>query len=75
MKCVICRNGEAQPSTATVTLEKDGAVLVVKGIPASICDNCGEEYLDDEVSSHLLAMGENAARAGDKVNVRDYVAA
>ncbi len=75
MKCVICRNGEAHPGTVTVTLERDGSVLVVKGVPASICENCGEEYLDEEVSSHLLGMGEEAAQAGDKVNVRDYVAA
>lgn len=75
MKCIICRNGEARPGTATVTLERDGSVLVVKGVPARICDNCGEEYLEEAVSSHLLAMGDEAARAGDKVNVRDYVAA
>ena len=75
MKCVICRNGEAQPGTATVTLERDGSVLVVKGVPASICENCGEEFLDEAVSSHLLEMGEESVRNGEKVNVRDYVAA
>ncbi len=75
MKCVICRNGEAHPGTVTVTLERDGSVLVVKRVPASICENCGEKFLDEAVSSHLLEMGEDSVRNGEKINVRDYVAA
>lgn len=75
MKCVICRNGEARPDTATVTLERDGSVLVIKGVPASVCENCGEEFLDEAVSTRLLEMGEDSVRLGEKINVRDYVAA
>ena len=75
MKCVICRNGETGPGAATVTLEREDLVLVIKGVPARVCANCSEEYLDEDVSGHLLEMREGAVRAGVKVEVRDYAAA
>ncbi|MCL5292760.1 MAG: type II toxin-antitoxin system MqsA family antitoxin [Actinobacteria bacterium] len=75
MKCVICREGETKPGKATVTLERDGMTLVVKGVPAEICENCGEEYVDEETTRSLLKMAEDAARSGVQVDVREYRAA
>ena len=72
MKCVICRNGETHAGTATVTIERDGATIVVKCVPARVCDNCGEEYLDEDVSSKFRSLAEVAARAGVQVEVRQY---
>src|SRR5437870_5309111 len=34
MKCVICKQGETQPGTATVTLERANLTLVIKRVPA-----------------------------------------
>ena len=45
MKCVICKNGETRDGAATVTLERGGATVVVKEVPAEVCGNCGEYYL------------------------------
>lgn len=75
MKCVICKHGETHPATTTVTLERGGMTLVFKGVPAQVCQNCGEAYLDDATTAHLLAAADEAARAGVQVTVRDYVAA
>jgi YgiT-type zinc finger domain-containing protein len=75
MKCVICRQGETQPGTTTVTLERGGMTLVIKGVPARVCDNCGEEYVDERVTEQLLATADQAAQAGVQVDVRQYVAA
>jgi YgiT-type zinc finger domain-containing protein len=40
MKCVVCKKGETKSGKATVTLEKDGATLVFKGVPARVCASC-----------------------------------
>ena len=50
MKCVVCKSGEARPGTTTVTLEREGLTLVMKEVPADICVNCGEDYVDSSVS-------------------------
>ena len=73
MKCVICRVGETRPGKTTVTLERDGTTLVVKGVPASVCANCGEEYIDEETTDRLLQAAEEAVRAKVQVDVREFV--
>lgn len=74
MKCVICKKGTTRPGVATVTLEREKATLVVKLVPARICENCGEAYMDEKTTSQLLKTAEEAARAGVRVDLRDYAA-
>jgi YgiT-type zinc finger domain-containing protein len=73
--CAICKHGETQSGTATVTFERDGATVVIKRVPARVCQNCGEEYVDEEIASRLLRTAEEAARSGVQVDVRNYAAA
>jgi len=75
MKCVVCKQAETNPGKATVTLERDGLTLVIKGVPARICPNCGEEYVDQEITRKLLQAAEEAAGAGVQVDIREYAAA
>jgi len=75
MKCVICKHGEVMPGAATVTLERGGLTMVVKHVPARICENCGEEYVDEEIASGLFKTAEEMARSGAQVDVREYKAA
>lgn len=75
MKCSICKKGETSPGTATVTLERGRLTLVVKAVPAEVCDNCGEKYIDEKATAELLAKLESEARAGTEINVRHFQAA
>jgi YgiT-type zinc finger domain-containing protein len=75
MKCVICNYGETEPSTVTVTLERDAMTLVFKQVPAWVCANCGEAYVDEAITAQLLEDAENAVKAGVQVEVRTFVAA
>jgi YgiT-type zinc finger domain-containing protein len=72
MECVVCKNGETRPGKTTVTLEKNGATLLFKGVPADVCANCGEEYVDSEITAALLKSAEAAARSGVQVEIRQY---
>ena len=74
MKCVICKDGETKAGMATVTLEREAATVVFKSVPAQVCENCGEEYVDDETAAHLLAIFEQSVKAGVTVDVRHYAA-
>ena len=75
MRCVICKQDEVRPGKATVVLEREGTTVVFKGVPARICANCGEEYVDESVTRELLQTASAAAVAGIQVEVREYVAA
>jgi YgiT-type zinc finger domain-containing protein len=74
MHCVICKQGETHPGKATVTLERGGATVVIKGVPAMICDNCGEYYLDEAMTERVLSMGEQAVAQGAEIEVRRFAA-
>ncbi len=74
MKCVVCKQAELRPGKVTVTLERGKATLVFKGVPAQVCPNCGEEYVDEKVSARLLKRADELAREGAQVDVREYAA-
>jgi len=75
MKCVICKNAETKPGTTTLTLERDGLTYVIKKVPAQVCPNCGEDYVDEKVTSDLLKSAEQMVKVGTQVDIRQYVAA
>ena len=74
MTCLICRQRETRPGKTTVTLERGGAIVVIREVPARVCDNCGEKYVEETTTAELLKTAAAAAQTGAKVNVRDYVA-
>ena len=73
MKCVICKQGETQSGTATVTLERANLTLVVKRVPAEVCQNCEEEYVGEETALQLFKTAEEVAQAGAQVDIREYM--
>jgi YgiT-type zinc finger domain-containing protein len=75
MKCVVCRSGETRPGAATLVLERGSLTLVLKHVPAEVCENCGEEYLDETAATSALASAERAAADGVTVEIREFSAA
>jgi YgiT-type zinc finger domain-containing protein len=74
MKCVICKHGETQAGTTTMTLERNETTVVLKNVPAEVCQTCGEAYVDAATTKQLLHIVEEAAKAGVQVDVRLYAA-
>lgn len=74
MKCLICQHGETVAGTTTVTLERGETTLVIKGVPAEVCQNCGEAYVDEETTTALLEQIREAAELGVDVEVRRFAA-
>jgi YgiT-type zinc finger domain-containing protein len=75
MKCLICKNGETQPGYAVVTLQRQGNTLIIKDVPAEICENCGEYYLSGEVAAHLYKQAEKSILHGAEVEIGHYAIA
>ncbi len=75
MTCPICKHGTLAPGHVSVTLERAQLTLVFKAVPARVCDNCGEHFLDEATSARLLQQAGTAAAAGVQVEVRRYAAA
>lgn len=69
MTCLTCKVGRPKAGFATVTLERNGAIVVFKQVPARICDNCGEKYFDTDVTSRLLKQAQDAVAKGAEVEI------
>jgi YgiT-type zinc finger domain-containing protein len=74
MKCVLCRQGSTRPGLVTVLLQRGETTVIVKQVPAEICENCGEYYLNQEVTEHLLTRAEVAVKNGAEVEILRYAA-
>ncbi|MDQ1352118.1 MAG: hypothetical protein QG657_2424 [Acidobacteriota bacterium] len=75
MKCVICKNGNADPGIVNVPLQRGDCTIIFKNVPADVCDNCGEYYLSEDITDQLLKKAEDAVRKGAEVEILRYAAA
>ena len=75
MRCIVCRAGETKPGTTTVTLERGGTTVVVRGVPAAVCENCGEDYVGEREVAALMTLAEESVRAGVEIEVRAFAPA
>ena len=73
MKCPICHHGETENGDATVVLERNETTLVFKHVPAAICNNCGEEFINESISIELFSVAKQAVEAGVQVDIREYL--
>jgi YgiT-type zinc finger domain-containing protein len=74
MKCIICRHGETAAGLVTVSLQRGESTIIFKGVPADVCENCGEYYLSQAVTDGLLARAEEAVKNGAEVEILRFAA-
>ena len=74
MKCIVCKHGQTRQGHTTVTLERDGGALVIRKVPAEVCENCGEAYVSAEVTRSLLVSARETLRAGVELDIREFAA-
>lgn len=69
MNCVICKTGVMRDGQVTVTLEKNGSIILIKEVPAHVCDVCEHNYLDQEIAKEVLNRGNQAFIKGAELEV------
>ena len=74
MRCLICKQGETRPQQATVPLQRQETTIIFKGVPADVCDNCGEYYLSENITERLLERAEEAVKNGSELEIVRFAA-
>jgi len=74
MNCVICKEGRYKNGLTTVVLTKEDSSIIIKGVPAQICDLCGEYTLDSATTELVMAMAKEAFEKGTEIEVRRFAA-
>ena len=71
--CPLC-GGNFEPGKTTFTVDYQKGVLVVRNVPALVCDQCGEAWILDEWAEKLEAVLQEAKSGQRQFEVVDLAA-
>ena len=66
--CPLC-GASMKPGTTTFTAELGFGIVVVRNVPATVCSQCGADWLSDEVSERIENIVEEAKNKRLQVEV------
>lgn len=71
--CPVC-GGQKTPGTTTFTADLGTGVVVVRHVRATVCSQCGEEWIDDATARQIEAIVAEARVKRLQVEVADLAA-
>ncbi len=74
MKCVVCHGEEIVQADVFEEIAV-GTDIVRVPIRVLVCQTCGEAYVDEATTAHLIETADEAARTGVELDVREYAGA
>ena len=71
--CQACKRGTLERKVRNATFEADGTTVVIRNVPADVCDACGEGYFDPLTTDRLLDLAAAASEwSASPVQICDY---
>ena len=64
MICLICRQAEIVEGFTPIHFERGEMHLLIKHVPARVCQQCGEAYVDEETATQLLRIAREMSEMG-----------
>jgi len=74
MKCALCRHGQTFLGKTTVTLHRGDTIVILKEVPAEVCENYGEYYLSETITAKVLRRAEEEVAKGSEVQIMRFAA-
>jgi len=71
--CPMCK-GSMTPGRTDATFRRGRSIVIIEGIPALVCDNCGEASLDSKTSKSVYKLAENEIERGVALEFCTYAA-
>ena len=71
MTCFICK-GKTQEMKKTYVATLEECVIIVKNVPAMVCNQCGEVYYTDEVAERLEQIVRKLQQFVKEVAIVEY---
>jgi len=74
MKCALCKHGQTFLGKTTVTLHRGDTIVILKEVPAEVCENYGEYYLSETITAKVLRRAEEEVAKGSEVQIMRFAA-
>jgi YgiT-type zinc finger domain-containing protein len=66
--CPLC-GGSKEPGQATYTVDFGPSIVIVRNVPAMVCEQCGEEWIGAEAAHKLEQLTRDARQRGEQVAI------
>ena len=70
-KCPIC-NGPKSNSTTTFSVDLGYGVVVIRDVPAIVCEQCGSDWIQDKEAEVLEKIVEDAKKKHAMIEVTSF---
>jgi YgiT-type zinc finger domain-containing protein len=67
-RCPLC-GGRKQPGKTTYSVDLGSGVILVRNVPATVCVQCGEAWIDHLTAQKLEQITQEAREKGLQVEV------
>lgn len=72
MTCPVCKSNMLPGKTVLTFKMENEQILVIKDVPALICEQCGEEFIDLETSKNVERQVNKAIQNGISMGFLNY---
>jgi YgiT-type zinc finger domain-containing protein len=72
INCPICKQGEKSPSYKDYTYTKNENLVVIRKVPADVCDFCGHAFFQEDVAQHLFDLVQSALTLPAAVSIFEF---
>ena len=73
MICVMCK-GEMTPGKVNFPVDLEENFILIKEVPALVCKQCGEHFLDDATAKRIEEIVETARSSNVEIEVLRFAA-
>lgn len=75
MNCPLCKSKMIEGTTVVTFKMESTQILVIKNVPALICDQCGEEFVNLQTSKNVEKQVNKAVDDGISMGFLSYTMA
>ena len=65
-------NGELEEQKVNYVVDLKDAIIIIKGVPAKVCLQCGEQYFEDQTSENIERIVNQLKQLATEVTIVNY---
>ena len=71
MDCFMCK-GEVIEKKVNYMVDLENTIIIIKGVPAKVCTQCGEQYFDDKTSENIESIVNKMKDLSTEITIINY---
>ena len=71
MNCFMCK-GMLEEKKVNYMVDLENTIIIIKGVPAKVCNQCKEQYFDDETSENIEKIVNKLKDLSTEITVINY---